>query len=145
MPAETLKLTGQLRLQHDELTALAQELESELGAARLVSGEGLCRERLGKLLAKLNVHLALEDKILYQQLLAHERKDVVLLARRFIDEVGSLGGQVKEFAARWEAARSIQERPTAFVAERRTILAALTQRARREDEELYALADELGL
>jgi hypothetical protein len=140
-----LKLTGQLRLQHDELSVLAQELERELDTARLGRNESLCRDRLGKLLARLSVHLALEDKILFPKLLVHERKDVVRLARRFIDEMGSLGRQVKEFASRWEAPCSIQERPAVFVAECRAILAALLQRVRREDEELYALAHELGL
>jgi hemerythrin-like domain-containing protein len=138
-----LKITTQLRIQHDELLALAAELSAQLDLQRLSDDERACREVLRKLLGKLNVHLALEDKILYPKLFGHARKDIVQLARRFTDEMGSLGAEVKEFAERWEAERSIQGRPAAFVEECRGLLAALGRRIQRENAELYDTADGL--
>ena len=94
-----MKITGQLRLQHDELLQLADGLATELDPARLGSDEGACRQRLQRLLGRLAVHLAVEDKILYPRLLGHARADVARRARNFTEEMGALGAVVKGFAA----------------------------------------------
>jgi hemerythrin-like domain-containing protein len=140
-----LKLTGPLRAQHDELLALASELLPWLEAGRVEGEAEQVHALLGRFLGLVNVHLALEDKLLYARLVTHERREVAELARRFMQEWGSLRTSVKELERRWDGPAKLRARPAEFVRELETALATSCARIERENVEIYDLADRLGL
>lgn len=140
-----LKLTAPLRAQHDELLALAGELLPWLEAERVAGQAEQVHALLGRFLALVNVHLALEDKLLYARLVTHERRDVAELARRFTAEWGSLRTTAKELERRWDGPAKLRARPTEFVSEVGAALASTRARIERENAEIYDLADRLGL
>jgi len=140
-----LKLTGPLRAQHDELLALAGELLPLLDGGRVAGEAERIHDLFARFLGLVNVHLALEDKLLYAKLAAHERRDVVELARRFTQEWGSLRTSVKELERRWAEPATLRARPQEFVREVGEALATSRARIERENFEIYDLADRLGL
>lgn len=140
-----LKLTVPLRAQHDELLALAGELQPLLDPGHVAGEAERIHAQLARFFGLVNVHLALEDKLLYTKLAAHERRDVAELARRFTEEWGSLRTSVKELEQRWDAPEKLAAQPDDFVRELEALLATSRRRIERENVEVYDLADRLGL
>ncbi|NIT62188.1 MAG: hemerythrin domain-containing protein, partial [Aliifodinibius sp.] len=80
--------TQRYREQHDELLEIATEISAYLQESKVVAEAVTIRSLLSKLLAKLKIHLAMEDKNLYPSLMQSEDQKVVNLAQQFIDEMG---------------------------------------------------------
>lgn len=140
-----MKLTGPLRAQHDEMLALASELLPWLEPGRVEDAAERIHAMLARLIGQVNVHLALEDKLLYTKLAAHGRRDVAEVARRFTAEWGSLREHVKDLERRWDEPGKLRARPVEFVDEVTSLLATAKTRIERENVEIYDLADRLGL
>jgi len=96
-----LSRTSTLRKQHDALLALA----AEIGEADDRLSGGFEAKRLHRLLRRckgvLTTHLALEDKVLYPEMLAAGDGRAAGLASRFNEEMRGLTGDYAVFAARW--------------------------------------------
>jgi hemerythrin-like domain-containing protein len=99
------------------------------------------RVSLAQLGGVLNVHLAMEDGVLYPQLLQHAEPAVRSTAKRYVEEMGALRSSYNEYVKRWSTPAAIGERRVDFVRETGALIAALTRRMAREDDELYPLAD----
>ena len=136
--------TANLRRQHDAAVVIVGEL-STLIAARpgIEARDGAFQATLllAKLTGLLRIHFAQEDRQLYPSLMASGRGGVAEVARRFFEEMGSLGPTYGEFVQRWTSATDILSDPRAFRRESKAIFAALADRITRENEQLYPLAD----
>jgi hypothetical protein len=138
-----LSRTSTLRRQHGALLALAGEIGDAGG--RLTTT--LDAERLHRLLeqfdAILTTHLALEDGVLYPEMLAAGDR-AAALASRFCKEMGGLMGDYAAFAARWSSLENLLADPDGFMREWTVLEGALGFRIQRENAELYPLADAIG-
>lgn len=131
--------TATLRRQHDAAVDLVgQIIERSNGSATLDNAY-----RIGLLLAKLTgllrIHFAQEDHSLYPSLLASPAS--ALTARHFMDEMGDLAATFEAFAKRWTSSTAIAADFAGFRRESGAVFAALADRVRRENEELYPLAE----
>jgi Hemerythrin HHE cation binding domain len=133
--------TQRYRAQHTELLALSNQILSLIGAGDIVGRAASVRTLLSVLAGKLSIHLAMEDKTLYPNLMLHHDPDIRALATRYSDEMGSLAEDFTQFNRRWLTAAHMEKSPAEFVAEATKIFAALTSRIEKEDQGLYRLVD----
>jgi hypothetical protein len=140
--AGSFSSTANLRRQHAALLQLSSEI-----SASLRSEEGVVRDahrlrtQLSALAGILNVHLAMEDGVMYPRLRVDQDPSIRLIARRFVEEMGDLRRSFAEYAHRWNTPEAIRAAPREFARESRLILEALTLRIAREEHELYPLVD----
>ncbi len=135
--------TKSFRDQHNDLLKIASEISAHLNVDELSNDASEVRSLLSKLLGKLSVHLSMEDKVLYPKLLRHSDERVKSMAKRFIDEMGSIGQAVKAYKKKWPSALQIQKDPSDFIEQTKGIFDALVKRIERENNELYKVVDEL--
>lgn len=134
--------TDSYRRQHDELLEVVTEISGKLDALQLAKDASEVRALLSKLMGKLKIHLAMEDKSLYPQLLKSLDPAAKKLAQRFIDEMGSIGLVVEKYAANWPSPTAIQKNANGFVSETRKLFEALGKRIVKENNELYKFVDQ---
>lgn len=133
--------TQRYREQHDELLEIATEISGYLQESRILSEAAKVRSLLSRLLAKLKIHLAMEDKNLYPRLLESNDQNVVRMAKSFLDEMGGIGAAVNEYQQKWASAMQIQNSPREFIEHTKSIFNALKGRIDKENNELYRAAD----
>jgi iron-sulfur cluster repair protein YtfE (RIC family) len=135
--------TDNYRRQHDDLLGVATEISGKLDAQKLTRDATEVRTLLSKLLGKLNIHLAAEDKALYPQLLKSDSTEAKKLAERYISEMGGIADAVKAYSQKWPSPLAIQKDPASFVTETKSLFGALGQRINKENNELYNYVDQL--
>ncbi len=133
------------RDQHDELLKIASEISKHLSIDVLSKDAHEVRRLLSELLGNLDVHLTMEDKALYPQLLAHSDGRVKSVAGRFVYEMGGIGETLKDYRSKWRTPAAIQKDPSDFIKQTKAILDALTKRIEKENNELYKMVDELSV
>ncbi len=137
-----MKSTDNLRRQHRELLRIGSEIGTLIKTERGTLDAVKLRSLIASMAGILNVHLAMEDGVMYPQLLQHQDPHVRALAKRFIDEMGSLRATFGEYVHRWNIPGAMVERSDAFARETSLLLEALVRRIEREDNELYPHVDE---
>ena len=135
--------TDKFRKEHGELLTLANELQALLNVEALSRDGSAARSCLGKLLGKLMLHLAAEDKVLYPELVGSKDPVLAGLAKQFSIEMKSTDAQVAEYSERWPTPSSIKASPAEFIKETKQVVSIITNRIKREDQELYAAADSI--
>jgi hypothetical protein len=140
-----LEVTDSFRAQHNDLLAIAKEIEASLKVDVLRKDARPVRFRLSKLAGILMVHLSAEDRWLYPKLSAHADASVSAISKRCVEEMGGLKDAFGAFMNRWSSTKDIQANPEAFVKDTQRLFAALYRRIDWENRELYPLADRIGL
>jgi hemerythrin-like domain-containing protein len=135
--------TEKYRKQHQELLGIASQIDKQLRAEQLSKDASSVRGLLSTLFGKLKLHLALEDKALYPELIKDSDATTVATARKFAAEMGSISAVVNGYALKWKSTSAIENAPDGFITETKGLFEALANRIKREDNELYALADKL--
>ncbi len=128
-----------LKQQHYELLDIASALSLHLQIDRIAENPEVVLELLNNLSGRLRVHLSMEDRGLYPQLLEHDDELVKQLTRDFMDDIGGLSARVRKYMLRWSVPRLISEHPRDFTRETRELLQELSERIDREENELYPL------
>lgn len=94
-------------------------------------------------MGKLTLHLSAEDRVLYPELTTHADPHVAKLAQRFAAEMKTTATQVMAYNDRWATPSSIKADSQGFIKETQQVLAVLSDRIKRENQELYAAADKV--
>jgi len=136
--------TETLRRQHDSASALAATLVGQIEAYRGSTDAAPIALTVAKLLGLLRIHLALEDKLLYPSMIASADTQAAAVARTFASEMGSLAESVGAFGERWLSAKRIASQFEDFRVDALSVVTVLGDRIRRENDELYPLADNLN-
>lgn len=136
-----MKATDRYRQQHAEIMTLAAELSRRLAPETVVTQSAEIRKLLSELSGKIIVHLAAEDTVLYPRLFSSKDNATQTLARRFADEMGPIAQTFRTYATRWGSEGAIRTKPNDFAKESQAIIKALGDRIRKENVELYPLAD----
>lgn len=98
---------------------------------------------LAKLTGLLRIHFAQEDRSLYPEMMASSSNEVAATAATFQREMGDIGPIFEKFVERWGTSAAIAAAFATFRIEASVLFARLADRIRRENEELYRLADEM--
>jgi hypothetical protein len=132
-----MRPTDNFRRQHQDLAALAQEIEGALQSAEPQQ----LRRLLGRFAGKLQVHAAMEEEALYPRLLSHTRSDVRDVAEKLHGELGGIYSLVGDFVVRWLESGAIEAQRELFVDDVAKVFNVLRLRLEAEERELYPLAD----
>jgi len=135
--------TEKFREQHRDLVAMVGQLAPHLTPARLAKESAEVRSLLSQFAAKLNVHLAMEDKALYPQLLQHKDPAVQGKAKTFMDQMGGIKEAFSGYMAKYPTAHAIEASPAGFISDTEGLIKVLAARIQAEDSDLYALVDRL--
>lgn len=135
--------TTKFREQHDEMLSITSEIKKHLNIKQLSNDANEVRSLLSRLLGKLSVHLAMEDKSLYPSLFEHSDERVKSMAKRYSDEMGGIAGTVNTYKNQWLSSSKIQDNPSEFINQTKGLFGALAKRIERENAELYKMVDEM--
>lgn len=135
--------TENFRKQHDEILAIARQINGLLQPAQMEQNAAEVRTLLSHLSGKLSVHLAMEDKSLYPSLIGHTDAHVKSVAKSYSDEMGSLAGGFKAYLDKWSNATVIRADANHFITETKALFNLLSKRIQRENTELYPLLDKM--
>lgn len=91
----------------------------------------------------IKFHLAAEEQVLYPRLARSGVPEVEALSTRYQAEMRSLAGAFARFVDQWRVPARLQRDPEGFRGDANTVLKALYERLRREDQELYPAAGQL--
>lgn len=127
--------------QHEELLALGKDLVRSLDTRALAVDPTPAQRLLATFTGRLRVHAAMEGQALYPRLLASPEPEVAAKARQLWDEVGTLYGEFFNHQRRWPDRAAIQADPESFCRDTMQLLHKLRMRMKRENDELYPLAD----
>jgi Hemerythrin HHE cation binding domain len=136
--------TEKFRETHKELIEMVGQLQPLLNPAKLSKESAQARSLLGQFAAKLNMHLAMEDKALYPQLLQHKDPLVQAKAKAFMDQMGGIKDAFTAYMGKYPSAHAIEAAATAFISDTEGLIKVLAKRIQSEDSDLYALVDRLG-
>jgi len=136
-----------LRKQHRELIQLARELTPLLNAERLVYSCTSIRLRLSAFVRKLQVHLALEERFIYNRFLQHPDETVFTVAMRHHHQARQLTAFVTQYAQQWTLStdEAIEKSSAKFVDQTKSLFDQVWKRIQLEDEELYPLLGHLHI
>jgi hypothetical protein len=132
------RIIDNLTRQHRELVRTATQMFGWLDAGKLrAQGASEAYRTLSSLSGILNVHLAMEDRSLYPNLIHHRDLQLRTLAQRFLDERAALRERYDEFRARWSSAAAIEGGAEQFIDDTRAVLGMLWTRMKMEDDVLH--------
>ncbi len=132
---------GKLRQDHADLMVIALRLgEVVKQPASPPAAELFVLRR--ELSATLVAHLKAEDWALYPRLVDCGDSQVAAIARTFSDEMGGLAAAYTGYNEHWTAVTIADDWP-GFCRDTSAILGALSDRIRRENQELYPLLEKI--
>jgi len=131
--------TSRFRRQHRDLSHKASEL-TKLAMTPGTDATVILRS-LRRFIGALRVHSTMETEALYPVLLMHDDASIRDRASELYDELGPLYSLMEDFVLRWPDAPSIDARRIRFRIELTRVLAKLGWRMRKENKELYPMAD----
>lgn len=134
--------TDNFRRQHEKMIGIAAEIDGLAAKPIDSAGAAAIRAKLSELVGNLKFHLASEDEVLYPTLLKQPDPRTAETADRFMKEMGRIGATLADLNSKWTAAYIQENR--AFKAEWDSMLGALADRIKRENSELYPLADKIA-
>ena len=132
------RIIDNLTRQHRELVRTATQMFGWLDAKKLrTHGAHDAYNTLASLSGILNVHLAMEDRSLYPNLINHRDLQLRTLAQRFLNERAALRQRYDEYRATWSSASVIEGGAERFIDDTRAILGMLWTRMKMEDDVLH--------
>ena len=125
------------RSQHKELLDLVGKIQPLVPQAATKATD--IRNLLTQLGGKVQMHLQMEDNVLYKAMLANAATKPV--AERFQKEMGGIKDAFMGFMGKYATPAAIQGNPAGFAADIGGIVKALGGRIQREESELYPAFD----
>ncbi|PIQ23191.1 hypothetical protein COW36_19175 [bacterium (Candidatus Blackallbacteria) CG17_big_fil_post_rev_8_21_14_2_50_48_46] len=134
--------TEGFRKQHAEILTLVHHLKADLKNLNPSLHFQTFRNQITHLLGKVQVHLTMEDHVLYPILMQSRSQDLSSLAQDYQTEMGGIKRGLINFTQEWTAEK-MREEPEGFGRAGFTLLAELETRIERENEQLYTQYDAL--
>ncbi|MEM9810170.1 MAG: hemerythrin domain-containing protein [Pseudomonadota bacterium] len=125
--------------QHREILSLCKEIMTTAPALDARQDAEIVAAAINQLTGVVALHLSMEDKHLYPNLMAADDRDVSQTAARFQMEMGNLADIFRAFVQRYRTAELVQNNAASFVDELTQVTQALQERIEREETELYPL------
>ena len=134
-----------LNRQHNDIANFITEVEGYLSVEKVsVSASAFeLTMKIAKLAGLLKMHLKHEDEVLYPKLRISPDIKVRQTTERFINEMGGLSTAFDEYRGLYKSSNYIKDKPEAFIRDTKKIIEALRKRVKKENEDLYLLAEQL--
>lgn len=129
----------QLKKQHESINEVIEETTKLVAGGSLEANAAEIAKNISILAGKLQIHLSHEDKYLYPSLLNSEVTGVKNKAQQYVREMGNLQGVFTVFKNDFNTKSKIIANPDVFIATFKTVFAAIDERMKREDTDLYLM------
>lgn len=136
--------THRFRSQHSEIADIVIRIETILAGPNWAPRAQEIRQAFSELSAKLRIHLALEDDVLYPRLARHTDAKVRDMAVRYQTEMGGIREAYEAYLRDWVHSGKLVTDQAGFTAATKGLFAALKDRIHRENTEVYTLVDSVG-
>jgi iron-sulfur cluster repair protein YtfE (RIC family) len=134
--------TDNLRQQHASIVKAIETLSGYLTEAKIASDAAGVKTALNVLTGKLGVHLAMEDKVLYPELMKASDPNIKATSEKFAMEMGGIAEAFTAYASKWTE-NTVRLDPAGFINETNGIFGVLSKRVGEEESVLYPMADSL--
>jgi len=128
-----------LKQQHEEILSVADKLNKHILNKQYPKNSAEIVDLLMDLAGILKVHLTLEDKVLYPNLLKNSDASISEKAELFTQEMGDFSETFKHFIAKWANEDSIIAAPNVFLTNAKPVLNTLIRRIVKENSELFPI------
>jgi hemerythrin-like domain-containing protein len=128
------------RQQHEQILGHVSTLRELIAGGIGTNADAIARELSGMSMS-IRFHLASEDSVLYPALRASSHPEVAAVGERFQSEMDGIAGAYAAFVGRWRVGAHIASSSEEFRAEANAVFKALHERIRREEQELYPVAE----
>lgn len=134
-----------LNRQHSDIANLITEVEGYLSVEKVSDSASAfdLTMKIARLAGVLKMHLKHEDDVLYPKLRISTDLKVRQTTERFINEMGGLSAAFDEYRGLYKSSNYIKDEPEAFIRDTQKIIEALRKRVKKENEDLYLLAEQL--
>ncbi len=129
--------------QHVELLEIVTTISGYISSNTVAENSKEISQELSRLGVKIGMHLAMEDKALYPRMVAAADATIADTAKKFQEEMGGLGGAFATYKAKWATASAIEADAGTFTTETKGIAQALGDRIKREEAQLYPMAEKV--
>src|SRR5262249_17856649 len=92
-----------------------------------------------------NVHVAMEESVMYPRMLKHASVSLKETARRHFDELADLRQDFSSYLRKWRTGKAIKDHIDDFVADSKAIMERIAGRIVLENKELYRLAESVSM
>ncbi len=135
-----MKRTDRLRKHHEEILAIFDDLLEDITARKRPNLESLGKD-MSFIEGKLKIHLSMEDRYLYPELMNHGDVRISELTERYKKEMVTAYDSFHAISVRCREESYFREHYDEFVAEIRGFIGSLKIRIAMEDEDLFPLVD----
>ena len=135
--------TDSFRKQHQDIGIVVKAISAKLNPTKVAADPQGMRALLSQLMGKLNVHLAMEDKALYPDMLKALDANVAATTKRFMSEMGGIAAAAKKYSDGYLSPQAIAANPRDFIRDTNSVFSALSVRIKKEETELYPMADKM--
>lgn len=130
-----------LRKQHDGLMEQVDSIIKFIRENKDTFNKEMLLELLTNLSTELELHLLIEDDLLYPTLMKDSTESIRNVAHVFFHEVGGVKETFKRYKEKWIRQDTISESLEAFISETETMAKLLRKRIDKENNELFPLLE----
>lgn len=135
-----MKLKNYLE-QHDSIAEEIDYIKANLSAEITDEIAQETARHINVLAGKLNIHLTMEDKYLYPNLMAKESPVANYSINEYVDEMGGLATAFTEFKNKYNTKQKLLLNKDSFKTDARNILDKILRRIKKEETTIYTLID----
>ncbi len=130
-----------LRSQHDGLVEQVDSIVKFINENKNAFNEEMLRELLTNLSAELELHLLIEDDLLYPALMKDSTASIRNVAHVLSNELGGFKETFKRYKAKWIGQETMVESLEAFISETETMATLLRKKIDKENKQLFPLLE----
>lgn len=132
-----------LKAQHNKIDEILKDTIKLVNKKNFKEEGKLIAKNISQLAGVLKVHLGNEDRNLYPKLKNSGDISVKNLANNYISEMGNLNNVFTKFKNSFNTDAKINKNISEFTKEFKIVFAALEKRMKKEDTELYPIAEKI--
>ncbi|KMT21164.1 hemerythrin domain-containing protein [Clostridium cylindrosporum] len=126
-----------LERQHEEIKELASKIKVNINSNNLEENIDVLVKDLNILAGKLSIHMSLEDKFLYPELINSKEDKLKEIAKQYSYEMGNINSGFKNYKSKFNTKTKILNNIEEFSKESKEIIKLLESRISKEDTHLY--------
>jgi hemerythrin-like domain-containing protein len=134
---------NQLKKQHGDIIELLNKTKGMINKIDDSSVQMKIAKNISKLAGILKIHLMSEDRNLYPSFTKSSNTDLQNKAKKYIDEMGDLSSIYMDFKDKYNTQSKINNSLSQFKSEVPKVFSAIETRIKKEDTDLYVLAEKL--
>ena len=123
--------------QHEEVKKEMNAIKKLLASSDIAEHSKEIASHMNTLAGKISMHLLMEDKHLYPNLIERGNDEIKRMAERFQKEMGNLAEVFMGYKERYNTAPKIMQNINTIKSETNEVFSKIDKRIQKEENELY--------